>query len=218
MEIKKTKTFLKMQYLPKNNLQFEWLVLHQTGGTDADPQADSSHHTAEMIEQWHLAKGWDGIGYHYIIHRDGTIYAGRPEHRTTAAVLNHNSTTLNIVFTGNFDRKEGLPNRLPTKEQEESFKWLYRDILTRHKQLSSDKVIPHRKLQKKSCYGWNLSDTYGQELAKKAIMDSIPELKDNTPEAKALCISQEQLSQINSKVSNKEVLGLFSLIKKLFLK
>jgi hypothetical protein len=207
-----------MQYLPKNNLPFEWLVLHQTGGTDADPQADSSHHTAEMIEQWHLAKGWDGIGYHYIIHKDGTIYAGRPEHRTSAAVLNHNSTTLNIVLTGNFDRKEGLPNRLPTKEQEESFKWLYRDILTRHKQLTSDKVIPHRKLQNKSCYGWNLSDTYGQELAKKAIMDSIPELKDNTPEAKALCISQEQSAQIKQKVSNKEVLGLFSLIKKLFLK
>lgn len=218
MEIKKTKTFLKMQYLPKNNLPFEWLVLHHSGGTDADPQADSSHHTAEMIEQWHLAKGWDGFGYNYAIELNGTIWAGRPEHRTTAAVLNHNSDTLNILIIGNFDRKEGLPNRLPTKEQEESFKWLYRDILTRHKQLTSDKVKPHRKFQVKSCYGWNLSDTYGQELAKKAIMDSIPELKDNTPEAKALCLSQEQLSQINSKVSNKEVLGLFSLIKKLFLK
>lgn len=71
---KKTKTFLKMQYLPKNNNSFEWLVLHHSGGTDADPQADSSHHTAEMVEQWHLAKGWEGVGYHYLIHRDGTIW------------------------------------------------------------------------------------------------------------------------------------------------
>ena len=119
-------------------------------------------------------------------------------------------------MTGNFDRKEGLPNRVPTKEQEESFKWLYRDIIKRHPQLTSDKVIPHRKLQKKSCYGYNLSDTYGQELAKKAVMDSIPELKDNTPEAKALCLSIEQTDQLKSKVNNKEVLGLFALIKKLF--
>lgn len=47
-------------------------------------------------------------------------------------------------------------------------------------------------------------------------MDSIPELKDNTPEAKALCLSIEQTDQLKSKVNNKEVLGLFALIKKLF--
>ena len=210
MKINETKTFKKLKSSPKNN-DLKFLVIHHTGGTDADPQADSSHHTAEMIEQWHLSKGWEGIGYHYVIHKDGTIYAGRPEYRTSAAVLNHNSTTLNIVLTGNFDRKGSVP----TKEQEESFKWLYRDILTRHKQLTSDKVIPHRKLQKKSCYGWNLSDTYGQELAKKAVMESIPELKDNTPEAKALCISIEQVDQIKQKVKGKEVLGLFAFIKKL---
>ena len=216
MEIKKTKTFIKMQYLPKNNTSFDWLVLHHSGGTDADPQADSSHHTANMVEQWHLAKGWDGIGYHYVIEKDGTIWAGRPEHRTSAAVLNYNSTTLNVMMTGNFDRKEGLPNRVPTKEQEESFKWLYRDIITRNKQLTSDKVIPHRKLQKKSCYGYNLSDTYGQELAKKAIMDVIPELKDNTKEANALCLSMEQVATAKEKVKNKEVIGLFTMFKNIF--
>ena len=93
---------------------------------------------------------------------------------------------------------------------------MYRDIITRHKQLSSDKVIPHRKLQKKSCYGYNLSDTYGQELAKKAIQESVPELKDNTPEAKALCLSIEQTDEMKSKINKKEVLGLFAFIKKLF--
>lgn len=216
MKTNETKTFKKLNKSQKNNNVFEWLVLHHSGGTDADPQADSSHHTAEMVEQWHLAKGWEGIGYHYVIHKDGTIWAGRPEHRASAAVLNHNSTTLNVMITGNFDRKVGLPNRVPTKEQEESFKLLYRDIITRHKQLTSDKVIPHRKLQKKSCYGWNLSDTYGQELAKKAIMDVIPELKDNTPEAKALCLSIEQTDEMKSKINKKEVLGLFAFIKNLF--
>jgi len=214
MKINETKTFKKLVKKPKNN-NLVWLVLHHSGGTDADPQADSSNHTAEMIEQWHLAKGWDGIGYHYVIHKNGDIWAGRPEHYNAAAVLNHNSETLNICMPGNFDRKEGLLNRVPTKEQEESFKSLYRDIIKRHPQLTSDKVIPHRKLQKKSCYGWNLSDTYGQELAKKAIMELIPELKDNTPEAKALCLSIEQTDQLKQKIKGKEVLGLFAFIKKL---
>ena len=36
--------------------------------------------TAETIHQWHLANGWDGIGYHYVILEDGTIQKGRPEY------------------------------------------------------------------------------------------------------------------------------------------
>jgi len=215
MKINETKTFKKLKTKKKDN-DLKWLVVHHTGGTDADPQADSSHHTTEMIEQWHMSKGWEGIGYHYVIQKDGSIWAGRPENYHSAAVLNHNSDTLNINMTGNFDRKEGLQNRVPTKEQEESFKWLYRDIIKRHPQLTSDKVIPHRKLQVKSCYGINLSDTYASELAKKAIQESMPELIDNTPEAKALCLSIEQADQLKQKVNNKEVLGLFAFIKKLF--
>lgn len=38
------------------------------------------HHTAEEIHQWHLANGWDGIGYHYVIQLDGTVEAGRPHY------------------------------------------------------------------------------------------------------------------------------------------
>lgn len=171
-----------MVKLPKNNSVFGYLVLHHTGGTDADPFADSSHHTASVIEQWHLQKGWEGIGYHYVIEKDGTIWAGRPEHRSSAAVLNWNSKTLNIVMAGNFDRKEGTPNRLPTKEQEESFKWLYQQISKRYTQLIPDKVIPHRKLQVKTCYGKNLADDYGKKLAQSAITNNV-ELADNTKEA-----------------------------------
>lgn len=41
------------------------------------------HHTAsgdvsvKTIDQWHKERGWDGIGYHYIIRTDGTIEEGR---------------------------------------------------------------------------------------------------------------------------------------------
>ena len=186
MNIFKTETFLKLKGKPKDN-SLKYLVLHHSGGTDADPQADTSHHTAIDIEKWHLSKGWEGIGYHYVIQKDGTVWAGRPEDYHSAAVINHNSDTLNICFPGNFDRKEGLPNRLPTHEQEMAFMELYVDIVKRHPQLTPDTVIPHRKLQKKTCYGLNLSDTYGQELAKKALLTGQGEVKDNTPEALAIC-------------------------------
>jgi len=35
---------------------------------------------AETIHNWHLERGWDGIGYHYVILEDGTIENGRPEY------------------------------------------------------------------------------------------------------------------------------------------
>jgi hypothetical protein len=35
--------------------------------------------SAEQIHGWHLGNGWAGIGYHYVIRKDGTIERGRPE-------------------------------------------------------------------------------------------------------------------------------------------
>ena len=33
--------------------------------------------SVEDIHQWHLKKGWSGIGYHFLVRKDGTIYQGR---------------------------------------------------------------------------------------------------------------------------------------------
>src|SRR3546814_10318875 len=34
---------------------------------------------ASDIRQWHRAKGWRGIGYHYVIKRDGSVEKGRAD-------------------------------------------------------------------------------------------------------------------------------------------
>ena len=31
------------------------------------------HVDAERIDSWHKERGWSGIGYHYVIKRDGQI-------------------------------------------------------------------------------------------------------------------------------------------------
>jgi N-acetylmuramoyl-L-alanine amidase len=31
----------------------------------------------EEIKQWHLDRGWSDIGYHFVIHRDGSLHYGR---------------------------------------------------------------------------------------------------------------------------------------------
>lgn len=34
--------------------------------------------TVEDIDRWHRQRGFDSIGYHFVIYRDGSLHAGRP--------------------------------------------------------------------------------------------------------------------------------------------
>jgi hypothetical protein len=71
------------------------------------------HHTASgdvpasEIDRWHKEKGWDGIGYHYVIRKDGTIEEGRSLERKGAHALNGRPYSRNhyvgIVLTGHND-------------------------------------------------------------------------------------------------------------------
>src|SRR3990167_7463486 len=77
-----TDTYKKLVNKPKDNFP-EWAVIHHSGGTKADPNADTSHHTAKIMEQGHInaPNFFEGLGYQYVIHyEDGEIWQGRPEH------------------------------------------------------------------------------------------------------------------------------------------
>lgn len=191
--MKETKTYKKLKSKKQDNFP-EMIILHHSGGTDANPLADTSSHTADMIEQWHMAKGWEGIGYTYVIEKDGTIAKGRPETYHGAHTVNYNSKSIGICMSGNFDAT------YPTKAQEESFKTLYKDISKRYKNL---KVYPHRKFANKTCFGKKLKDDYGQKLADVSMIQ--PEIKDDTKEALAFC-----------KAENARYQTLFGKLKSIF--
>ena len=48
----------------------------------------------------HLGFGWDGIGYHKIICRDGNIENGRPEYWVGAHVKGNNEISLGVCLIG----------------------------------------------------------------------------------------------------------------------
>ena len=50
--------------------------------------------TAAQIDSWHRARGWNGIGYHYVILRDGTVQPGRPEDAVGAHCVGHNAHSI----------------------------------------------------------------------------------------------------------------------------
>ena len=50
----------------------DMIVIHHTGENDIDA-------SAEQIHEWHLNQGWAGIGYHFVIRKNGDVEIGRPE-------------------------------------------------------------------------------------------------------------------------------------------
>lgn len=64
--------------------------------------AAASKCSAQQIHRWHLANGWVGIGYHFLVRKDGSVYRGRPEDTVGAHAGNNNYDSIGICFEGNF--------------------------------------------------------------------------------------------------------------------
>lgn len=67
---------------------------------------------AEDIHQWHKQKGWSGIGYHYIMRRDGRLQRGRPIGKGGAHALDngHNKYSIGISFIAGYNCPTGTKN------------------------------------------------------------------------------------------------------------
>lgn len=61
---------------------------------------DSMYVDAELIHQWHMEKGYDGIGYHAVVKRDGVVEEGRPLYWQGAHVRGHNRHSIGICLVG----------------------------------------------------------------------------------------------------------------------
>ena len=58
------------------------------------------HDSVKVIDEWHRERGWNGVGYHYVIVKSGDIEVGRPLEVTPAAQRGNNSGTIAICVTG----------------------------------------------------------------------------------------------------------------------
>jgi len=60
--------------------------------------------TVTDIDKMHRLRGWKCIGYHYVIYRDGSIHAGRPEKMEGAHCEGRNAHSIGICYIGGCDR------------------------------------------------------------------------------------------------------------------
>lgn len=98
------------------------IILHCT----ATPE--NRKHDVADVRAWHKQRGWSDIGYHYLIHIDGTIERGRPIGQVGAHTLNHNHDSIGIAYVGGVEADALTPKDTRTSAQKIAIKELLREL------------------------------------------------------------------------------------------
>ena len=59
--------------------------------------------TVDDVRRWHKARGFSDVGYHYLVHLDGRIEAGRPVDQVGAHVQGYNTNSIGCSYFGGVD-------------------------------------------------------------------------------------------------------------------
>lgn len=112
-------------------------------------------YTADQINAAHKARRFSAyqdslgrtryIGYHYIIHQDGTIEACRPESKIGCHASGHNSNSIGICYIGGLDARDTNGRMIKdtrTAQQKESLIKLLKQLISRYPTIK--RIIGHR--------------------------------------------------------------------------
>ena len=116
--------------------------------------------SAAQIDTWHRRDNhWKfGIGYHYVIRRDGAIEPGKPEWMVGAHCKNHNAHSIGICYEGGLNIR-GQPEDTRTEAQKVSMRRLLEDL---HQRYPRAIIVGHNDLNPhKDCPGYkNVAHEY----------------------------------------------------------
>ena len=102
-----------------------------------------------QIDSWHRERGFKfGVGYHYVVRRDGSIEAGRPEWMVGAHCVNHNKYSIGVCYEGGLDAR-GQPADTRTAAQKATLRRLLTDL---HRRYPRAVIVGHHDLNpQKEC-------------------------------------------------------------------
>lgn len=103
---------------------------------------------ASDIDRWHRARGFNGIGYHYVVRLDGRVEPGRAESRQGAHCLGHNAHSIGVCYIGGLAADGKTPADTRTTAQKASLSRLIRMLRERYPGVE---VHGHREFAAKAC-------------------------------------------------------------------
>ena len=113
--------------------------------------------SVDTIRDWHLAKGWNDIGYHFYIDLDGTINKGRDIDKMGAHCKGHNRNSIGICYCGGVETDGKTPKDTRTQEQKDSLL----NVLKTLKAMYPEAVIySHNEFANKACPSFDATEEY----------------------------------------------------------
>ena len=125
--------------LLKKNIKF--LVVH------CSDTEDNLNLKASDIHKMHLSFGWDGIGYHKVICRDGEIENGRPEYWIGAHVYGKNIESLGVCLIGKTNFESAQLRSLFNLLKQWKFEYNLAEIVGHRDIIKTKKTCPNFDLK-----------------------------------------------------------------------
>lgn len=106
------------------------------------------------VTNWHRARGFRTIGYHYLIGLDGTVHKGRDIADAGAHCTGHNACSVGVCYVGGCD-KTLHPKDTRTEAQRKALRGLIEELKARFPGAS---VHGHREFAAKACPSFDIKD------------------------------------------------------------
>lgn len=103
--------------------------------------------SAADVDRWHRERGFDCIGYHYLVGLDGRVEKGRPLEVAGAHCKGHNMASVGVAYVGGLDAG-GRPADTRTPEQRRALVELIGQL---RKRFPDARVRSHRDFAAKAC-------------------------------------------------------------------
>ena len=113
--------------------------------------------STEEIKRWHTEeRGWDDIGYHWVVELDSSIKEGRNEEISGAHCRGQNSNSIGVCYVGGSDA-EGKPKDTRTPDQKEALAKLLSDLKDKYPDAN---IYGHRDFANKACPSFDATAEY----------------------------------------------------------
>lgn len=111
------------------------------------------------IRQWHKARGFADIGYHYVVHLHGEVEEGRDVDIIGAHCTNCNAYSIGVVYVGGVARDGKTPKDTRTLAQKAALLKLLEELKRYYPQA---RIHGHRDFAAKACPSFDATTEYSQ--------------------------------------------------------
>lgn len=109
--------------------------------------------TVQQIDASHRQRGFQGIGYHFVVYRDGSVHRGRPINQIGAHATGYNANSIGICYIGGCAADGKTPKDTRTQAQRDTLVRLVRELKA---QFPCASVHGHNEFANKACPSFNV--------------------------------------------------------------